>query len=90
MSKQYVPLYLLYPRMTEGQIHEALSVSETMPLFRAVIQILDDARTERLTNANAFVAENNTDGMIGSLGGWDVLNSVISDLESRRQKANKN
>lgn len=82
------PLIIQFgPRLNKEQIEAAFSVGPTAPWFQAIMEILNDARHERATEATKFLMENNALGAAGAQGAYDMLSVLMLELEARRKAA---
>ncbi len=72
--------------LSEAQIDQILSVSESTPWFRAVIQLVDNLRQEHIRLAPSWADSNNALGMARENGAAEALSGLLVELEERRSK----
>lgn len=71
--------------MTEPEINKALQVSDTDPLWRAMLQMLEDYREDAITNAATESQLNNSLSTHGYLGGAQLIWNFRKELIDRRE-----
>lgn len=75
-------------RLSDTDIRDVFaSASPETKWYKAILQILGDHRHERAVSAAGFMNENNALGMAGCNGAYDILSTLILDLERQRQAA---
>ncbi len=72
--------------LSEAQIDQILSVSETTPWFRAIIQLIDNSRQEFIQLSPSRAIDNNALAMACDNGAFQALSGLLIDLEERRAK----
>ncbi len=72
--------------LSEAQIDQILSVSETTPWFRAVIQLVDNMRQEQIRLIASWADTNNALAMAREAGAAEALSGLLVELEDRRSK----
>ncbi len=72
--------------LSEAQIDQILSVSESTPWFLAVIQLIDNLRQEHIRLAPSWADSNNPLAMARENGAAEALSGLLVELEDRRSK----
>lgn len=71
-------------RMTENEVNQALRVSEQIQWWRALLQLIDDLRTEYYAASYQRPEVNNALGMAKDIGAHEALSGLMIELEKRR------
>ncbi len=72
--------------MSPNEMDAAFAVSESHPLYRAIVQLLDDAIQENAANSASFARGNNSLASAGHIVAWEELTGFLLDIETRRAK----
>ncbi len=72
--------------LSEAQIDQILSVSESTPWFRAVVQLVDNLRQEHIRLAPSWADSDNALAMARENGAAEALSGLLIELEERRSK----
>jgi len=70
--------------MSDDQITRALQVSEQTEWWRALVQLLDQFRTEYPASAATCAGANNPLAMALDVGAHEALTGLLIELEKRR------
>jgi hypothetical protein len=68
---------------------EALAIPSTHPIWRALMQKIDETMKDRAVAAIAFLNTNNALGMAGCNGAVEILQRLAFELESDRLESVK-
>ena len=70
--------------MTEKEMADALRGSEQAPIWRALIQLIEQLRSDFPVSAANCAGVNNALGMARDLGAHEALSQLLSVLGERR------
>lgn len=73
--------------LDKQQVQSALAVPETLPIWKAVMQILWEYREEAAQQASGYARDNNALAMSAAHGGHEILTTILQELEKKRRDA---
>lgn len=75
--------------MNDEELRVAFCVGQETPWFKAVLQRIEFMRQESADNAAKHVSRNNALAAAGASGAYEILTSLMLDLEQKRSDAVK-
>ena len=73
--------------MTQQEFAKAFAVSESTPLWRALMQFLDAKRDDAIDATRGHITGNNPLGLAATSGAIETIEELKKDLEDMRQAA---
>lgn len=82
-------LILPFQALNDEQMRQAFAVSSENPFWKAILQKIESMRQDSAHQAAGCVAVGKTIEMAGACGAFEILTSLLMELETERQASVK-